>query len=295
MRILVLGLRRSGTTIFWQTLRQDRRLFCLNEPFNPYLREVPVEIPNRSRTEFIRVFRKDPQLFWRVFAPIGRIEELQEDLNDRQVAYFRYLLSQSEHVALDETRCHFKVPALRELAPDAVLVHLHRSPAAMASSHLIPSGSGGNRAGWLTKAYGQAGFWTRTDRFNNWGIEELVAQSPESLFGQRLREIGLDPDEVYGLPAVGKLMAYWRVNYERIEHDGARCFGDRFISVRFEDFCARPLEILKGIYEVAGDAPPALESARVHPPHPAHDPASSRWRELYALLGLPEDRLPTGA
>ncbi len=131
MRIFIVGLRRSGTTISWDTFRQDRRLLCYNEPFNPMLRGVPIEIPNRSRTEFIELFRRDSWAFWRHFAPIGRIEELQDDLSDWQVAYLRFLMSRAESICLDTTRCHFRLAALHEVVPDATVVHLFRSSAAL--------------------------------------------------------------------------------------------------------------------------------------------------------------------
>ena len=227
MRIFILGLRRSGTTIFWEMFRQDPELLALNEPFNPVMADLPIELPNRSRREFIRLFRQDPARFWSLFAPISAVEELHESLSDRQRAYFRFLLDQSPGIVLDATRVHFKLRDLVELAPDAVVVHLYRGPASFASSHLVPTGSGGSRGSRLHRAYGRLTFWNRDSRFNYWGIEEIVTRSPESLFAHRCREIGLDPPRVYALPAVGRVLAYWRVAYERLESTGPRRLGDR--------------------------------------------------------------------
>jgi hypothetical protein len=286
VRVFILGLRRSGTTIFWQTLRQDTALTCFNEPFNPLLRELPEEIPNGSRAEMIDVFRRDPEHFWQVFAPIGRIEELQEGMCDRQRSYLRFLLDSSGSVCFDTTRCHFKVAALAEEAPDAVVVHLKRHPAAMASSHLIPSGSGGRRASWLVKRYGEVGFWRRHDRFNNWGVEDLVGRHPDGLFGQRLRESGLDPAAVHRLPAVGKLLAYWKICSDRVDRDGRRLYGDRFLSVRFEEFCRQPQQVVEAIYHRAGVRPPDIDVARIHPPRPPHAPSHPMWDRLFDELGI---------
>lgn len=286
MRIIIAGLRRSGTTIFWQTLRQDEGLVCFNEPFNPLLRELPDEIPNHSRREMIDLFRRDPGTFWRVFAPIGRIEELQDGMSDRQRAYLRLLIAAGPRVCFDTTRCHFKIRELAEEAPDAVLVHLKRHPAAMASSHLIPSGSGGRQARWLVKRYGQLGFWSRHDRFNNWGAEDLVARRPESLFAERMSENGLDPEDVYRLPAVGKMLAYWKVCTDRVEEDGPRYFPNRFRSVWFEEFCRDPQRVVSEIYELGGERPPGIDASRVHAPHPPHEASSPRWSQLFERLGI---------
>jgi hypothetical protein len=293
LQLFILGLRRSGTTIFWQTFRQDSRLKSFNEPFNPVLSGMPVELPNGSRREFIEIFREDPARFWQLFAPISGVEELQSGLSDRQEAWFRFLLARTEAVSLDTTRCHFKLEALQRIAPDAVVVHLHRHPAAFASSHLIPSGSGGRRTGWLARRLGQQGFFSRHNRFHYWGIQSLVADDPASLFGQRAREIGMDPAQIYALPAVGRLLAFWRVAFEHAERDGRRIFGNRFVSLPFEDFCERPLETVKSIYAAGGMQAPQLDLSRVHPPSPAHRARDPRWKGLLEGAGLPTVGRPT--
>lgn len=287
MQIFILGLRRSGTTIFWEAFRRDRRLLCINEPFNPALYEIPAEIPNRSRREVIDLFRKDPKEFWRRFAPIGVTEELQEELSDRQAAYLRFLIG-SGSVCTDVTRCHFKLRALREIVPDATVVHLFRAPAAFASSHLIPSGSGGFRAGRLVRARGRLGFFTRGTRFDAWGMETLIGRHPESLFGRRLREIGMDPEAVLALPAVGRLLAFWRLAYETVERDAPRLFGDRFMSVSFEDFCREPRAAVERVYATAGSEPPdQLDFSRVHPARAPYRKDDPRWHRLLEQVGLP--------
>jgi hypothetical protein len=293
-RIFILGLRRSGTTIFWESFRSDPRLRCFNEPWNPVLRELPVEIPNRSRREFIELFRQDPRAFWRHFAPIELIEELQEDLSDRQVAYLRYLIDPFDAICIDETRCHFRLGALREAVPDATIVHLFRAPAAFATSHLIPTGSGGFRAGRLVRARGRMSFFSRDGRFNNWGMEELIGRHPESLFGLRLHEIGLDPAAVQALPAAGRLLAFWRLAFETVERDGPRLFGDRFLSVSFEGFCRTPREVVERVYAAAGMHAPPLDLTRIKPANRAYRAGDPRWHRLFEQVGLAESWLHDG-
>jgi hypothetical protein len=295
MRIFILGLRRSGTTIFWETFRQDPRLVCFNEPWNPMLRELPAELPNLSRRELIEVFRKDPGAFWRQFAPIGRSEELQDDFSDRQAAYLRYLIDPFAATCIDETRCHFRLGALAKLVPDATLVHLFRAPAAFATSHLVATGSGGRRAGRLALARDRVGFFTRGDRYNHWGMEELIGREPDSMFGLRLREIGVDPARVQALPAVGRLLAFWRLAYETIERDGPRHFGARFVRVSFERFCRSPREVVEEVYAAAGARAPELDLTRVRPASRAHRADDARWRRLFERVGLAESWLADSA
>jgi hypothetical protein len=132
------------------------------------------------------------------------------------------------------------------------------------------------------------GFFTRSGRYNRWGLEELIGRHPDSLFGLRLREVGLDPVAVYALPAVGRLLALWRVAHEAVEREGPRLFGDRFVSVAFEEFCREPQRTVGRIYAAAGSQAPALELSRIRPAKGAYRPRDPRWRPLFERIGLAE-------
>lgn len=286
IKLIIAGLRRSGTTIFWECFRQDPRLLCYDEPFNELLHVLPARTGLKAPQEFLRLVEKEPLAFWERFAPIHFSDELREGLSDRQADYLRFLAGSGERVAIDVTRCQFKLRALHDLAPQAVLVHLHRSPESLATSHLLPSSQG-----WRGKArqlLNRRRFWSRGGRYDYWSFESIVGRSPRSLFGRRLEEIGLDPAEVYRLPAVGRLLAFWRVNYERAERDGARHFGERFVSQRFDDFCRRPRPALERIYDLLGMDAPDLDLSRVHAPHGPYRAGSEEWTRYGRLLGLPE-------
>jgi hypothetical protein len=287
VKLFILGLRRSGTTIFWETLRQDSRFTCYDEPFNPLLRELPAEHPKRTRRELIALFDRDPEKFWQIFAPIGRIQELQEGFSDRQFAYLRFLLSSGENVVLDTTRCHYKMDALAQVAPDAYVVHLYRPAAQFATSHLAPSSTG--PAAVFRERYARARFWSRGSRYNYYGIEDLIGTSPRSLFGQRLAEAGLDPEAVYRLPAAGRLIAYWKIHYDRLERCGPKLFPGRFYSLPFGHFCANPEQIVRKIYQLIEIDPVALSVENVHPAKPAHAAGDPRWRELARAVGLGDE------
>lgn len=301
MRLIILGLRRSGTTIFWSTFRQDQRFRCYNEPFNSVIRHIgdPEWHNLVTYRELRELYEKDPWTFWDKYRAIPRMEEIQEGFSDKQREYFEYLLASSEHTAFDTTRCHFKIAALHNVAPDAVVVHLYRPPYSHVTSVIRPSTSLLNREPdrfkrSLRKLRRAARnlivrkrFWSLETNYHNWGLEEIIGRSPNSPFGYRLREIGLNPEEVYAMPLVGKLLAFWRVNYEKVEQDAPRYYGDRFISVNFDEFCLKPQIIVSRIYDMLGSQPPNLDFRTIHPPHGPYQQYRPEWGHYNKRLGLP--------
>jgi hypothetical protein len=286
IKLIIVGLRRSGTTIYWETFRQDERLLCYDEPFNRYLRVLPAATGLKAPEEFIRLVERDPQLFWEKFAPIPYGEELREGLSDGQLDYLRYLGDSGESVVLDTTRCQFKIGALRSAAPDAILVHLYRPPPSHISSHMLPSAPGWR--GTIRKLARRRGFWKRRGNYNGWGFETIIEDAGRSEFVEALREIGLEPERVESQPAVAKLLAFWSINYQRAERDGRRHFGARFISQSFDSFCREPREAMARAYELLGMPLPQFDFDGIHPPHGPHDPLSPLWNKYSELLRLPE-------
>lgn len=285
VKLIIAGLRRSGTTIFWETVRQDRRLRCYDEPFNPNLSVLPGTTGLKAPEEFVDLLEQDPDRFWESYTPIHFSDELRHGLSDRHRDWFRFLAESGEAVMMDVTRCTFKLEALAELAPDAVLVHLYRPAAGLATSHLLPSAAG--RRGKVRQRMHRAGFWTRTDRYNGWSFESILSEPRGSLFGKRLREIGLDPETVHGLPAVGKLLAYWKVCFEQVESVGPRCFGGRFVSQSFDAFCRDPGEAMARVYAALDMPLPDVDYGRIRPAAKPHDADSPQWDRFAGLLGLP--------
>ncbi len=285
-KLIIIGLRRSGTTIFWETFRQDRRLLCYDEPFNPWLRFLPGGQGLKHPQEFQELLKEDYLDFWMKYNPIDPTDELREGLSDRHGEYLSYLLDRGTDVAIDVTRCNFKIEALHRLAPDSVCVHLYRPPESHVSSHMIPSGFQGLRKK-VRRIRSTSDFWTRPDNFDNWQLETVIGQTAESVFGLRLREIGMDPDEVFRMPAVGKLMAFWRVNFERAESDGTHYFGNRFVSQSFDEFCVEPEQALERIYRAMDMPMPEFDLSRIHAPNGPHQEDSDRWGRLREQVGLP--------
>lgn len=304
MVIYILGLRRSGTTAFWQTCCQDERFMGFNEPFNPVLRRVGDDAWVRSHTDY-RQFRalydQDPAVFWDRYAPIDRHGELQDGLSDKQRAYLDWLVAQNEHVVMDITRAHFKLESLHAANPDALLVHLYRPPANWVTSIVLPSTghlalrSPGRHLAHrvrfdLRRIRDERTFWSKTSSYDFKGFEDLVGSGPGSAFGVRLREAGIDPDDVYAMPTVGKLLAFWKLHYDHLEHQGRALFGDRFVSVNFNDFCREPGAVLASLYAQAGLDSPIFDVAGIRPPPPPFAREDPRWAAYAERLQLPSLR-----
>jgi hypothetical protein len=286
--IVVLGLRRSGTTIFWRTFRRDARLLCFDEPFNPRLSSVGEVDPKGTWGEFLRLRQGSPE-FERRRAPIEPAEELEDGLTAVQSSYLDWLLDQRDAVLCDLVRCSFKVEALHEVAPSAVLVHLHRSPEAFASSHLLPSG-GAWRRRLLNRIWRRPSFWHRRRDYNRWRIEELIGRDSSTAFGRRLARHGYDPKIVYAQPAVARLLAYWTIGFEATEHAGRKLYGDRFVSLRFEDFCRDPHAVVTRVYDAAGLAAPDALYDHLRPATGPFRPQDGRWDKFFARMGMEETR-----
>lgn len=277
----IIGLRRSGTTVFWRWFRQDPRFTCFDEPFSEQLLALPADHPKRIWAEFRVAVHDDPDGFWQRYAPIHRADELQEHLTAEQRTYLTWLLERGERTVLDLTRCHLKLRELAALAPDATVLHLVRDERAFASSHLVPSRT--DPIGRLRAVAHRRTFWTRRTGFDFWGMEALIGTAPQSHFGRLLTADGFDASGFYQLPAVGKLLVVHRFFTRRADVVGRATFGERFARVAFEDFAARPAGCVADACQRVGIEPPVSDgSVAVQEASSGHRPDDVRWRQITA-------------
>jgi hypothetical protein len=285
--IVILALRRSGTTALWRLFRQNAAYSCFDEPFSRLLVKLPRENVKGVRREFIELFNRDPAQFRGIYAPILRGEETAPGMTDSQAAYLRFLLCGGPTV-IDVTRCHPKIAELHREMPGAVFVHQYRRPAAFASSHLLPSERAdflGVRSFWDRRV-----FFTRTRGFNRWGMEELLrkphAETTRRLLGAE--GVKLPPD---GSPAVALLLAHWLGCHRLAEREGPRLFGSRFVSLGFEEFCGNPKKFLNDIYRLAEAEPFETDFSDIRNPGSPFQPEDPRWRSLAAEVGFSREEI----
>jgi hypothetical protein len=273
MNVFILGLRRSGTTIFWETLRQDKRFIAYDEPFNPLLVDLPLQNRKQTRDELIKVYQKDPVAFQQNFAPIPLEEEFQPGLTEAQANYLKWLLQHSDKPKIiDFTRCTFKIEALHQVDPDAVLVHLHREAGAFATSHLIPSRSRQKLPlhVHLRDWYRRASFFTRQGDFNAYGYETLYSLHDGDLWSLKKSAAALE-----------KLLVISKTSSEVVTRDGLDKFQSRFVSICFEEFTANPLECVEKIMALTSIDISNLNFESVRRASLRYLNDSSRWDNLY--------------
>jgi hypothetical protein len=288
MRIFLIGLRRSGTTAFFDLFRQDARLTCFDEPFNPMIRDIPARDEWGTKAEYIRVYDDAPDRFWHKYAYIDGLDEIREGLSPHQADWLRHLFESAPATFMDFTRLHFKLDALHRLAPDAVLVHLHRTPAAFATSHILPSPlKFGRRLKYLRR---KQRFWKTRKKYNTWGMETIIGRSAQSACAQKFAEAGLDPAAIYGANAATRLVAFWRLAFDIARADGARLFGGNYVQVPFERFTRNPAGYMDAIYERTGETPPAFDYGRLRPAKAVAFAGHPGWHEAGAIAGLDPER-----
>lgn len=290
-RVLIVGLRRSGTTVFWRWFRADSAWRCYDEPFSEQLLRLPQEHEKVIWSEFIHLHEQNPAGFWDNYAPIHRADEFRSDLTDRQTRYLDWLMTQHDRTIIDTTRCHLKLAHIAENTAVDAVVHLHRSRRGFVTSHMLPNRT--DLLGRLRKQIRKSSFFTRTRDYDGWGMEMLAGRAPGSPLWLLLDQAGYASSGMYDLPGAGRLMVLWDFFSRTAEASGRSQFPGRFVSVRFEDFTASPSTVA-GEISAALDLPvppsvtrPEIRSAAV--PHASDD---ERWETLERQV---ESLLPDGA
>lgn len=289
--IYILGLRRSGTTVFWNAFKRVSSATCFDEPFNPLHIQLPQPHVKKTNLELVDLLQQDAPSFWKAFAPISSIQELNKEFEPAQATYLRFLINQNEHTVIDSTRCQFKIAALKNLLPDdSLVIHLHRSPAGFAGSHLIPNFPNTKWRNLLAIRTARKMFWNMDAPYNSWQMEEIIGRFDNSPFAVLHGFEEFFGIQISALSSIEKLLAYWRYAFETVERDGRDVFGDHFVSVSYDSFCANPKKII-GEMSVKTRVPIDLDAElpRIHSPKPIYDRMNSKWDQSFKRVGLHAD------
>jgi glycosyltransferase involved in cell wall biosynthesis len=246
--VFIIGLKRSGTTIFWKTFRGDNRFVCFDEPFRPHLRAY-VENGINDKKGTMDEYLTRPRLTKNHWSCIQPYEEQIAKFLGHQVLYLKEMLNTSENVCIDFVRCHSKMTHLRKIAPDALIIHLVRDPRAFVTSHLKPYQK------WLSPKLPED-FFAYDGWFDFWQYQTLA-----NILGFK----GFAHEQ---------LMQIWNHFTRLVE------MQQPDLTIQFENFATKPDSTIQQVYEFLEMEYHQLDFLPVHPPNPPYGLEDSRWEDV---------------
>lgn len=286
MTLILQGMRRSGTTIVYDSLSQDPSFTLWYEPLAAAVKPAvgggsgardvdPFEGLRAARQEFLAAGGLSDPAPLNLGGPRDAALEFDREFPALVADYLRFLLDRPGPVAAKFTRIYAKVPAVARMFPTAGFVHLVRDPRAVVASYLFGKGRHyENRFGSPDVFFSH-----RSDRtaWSSYPISELVRREYAS-------ESLPEPTDLE------RILLVWRFTYERVKLDAARSYGERAIRLRHEDFCTDPAGELARLYALDGRTPPAevvsWSQANVRPPGPIHAVGDPRWRKAFERMRM---------
>lgn len=216
--LFIVGLPRSGSTVFYNTLALHPRVAWISQTSKKFPRSLLLtRIYSR-----VRLDRRPTEghRIWRRFAPRDDDVLTRADATEVHRRFYRRLVDVHERLT-GRDRFLSKYPRnvlrmdwLDAIFPDALFLHLIRDGRAVARSTLEMRDRHGGRDRW-------------------WGARP-----------REWRELDrLDP-----LEAVSR---QWKVTIEHARRSAAAFTEGRYIEIRYEDFCERPVETLVKVGEWA--------------------------------------------
>lgn len=285
--VIIHGLRRSGTTILWETLRTCGQYRCYDEPLHPRLAEGHRSNHKGTWTEFADLL-EDGVLVPQCIAPL---EELDRESRPAQIAWLGALCRSSEQVVMDIVRGWNRIPELHAECGDVLNVHLVRDPFSWAAAHLLPSGHPTARHR-IANIYRRVSFFSRRGFFDNYQYQTIIHAALEQDHPV-VSHVALTNDDLRQQPAHVKLLAFWW---------GANCTisrrmqaaGSARVTVTLDEFSRNPQIEMARILRAADSPNLEVSTACVRVGRPAYGQTSAHWRRAVRTLGLPASILEPG-
>lgn len=290
MNLFIQGMRRSGTTIAFDLLLEDRRFDCYYEPLakageayggGSGVREADLfESVRQARREFMehRLSLGDPHLL-NYGAPRNPVLEFEPSLPEYVEEYINFMCERSENAVIKFTRMAYKVETLRRIDPNAHFVHIVRDPRAVATSYLYGKNQR-NRKKFNEKDLFFKRCSTRLP-WSSYAFSEILLNSGNYSY----------LDELYDFE---RILLIWK-DLARVTHEsGLKYFEDRYHLLRHEDLMRDAKGYMAALYEGFGWQLPK-ETAKwaddyVRYDLRVHDPAHPAWVESIQRFEM-EDQL----
>lgn len=235
--LIIVGLRRSGTTIVWETFRQDKRFLCFDEPYNFQVKSHCEQLKNSGKITFCEYLR-NRNIVIQKHASIDLNQETDEYLTEHQKEYFKMLLSLNNNVCIDFTRCMLKIDELRKLNDNLFIVLLVRDWKAWVTSQLRPNNP-----------------LEYQGSFNRWGYEQIVYY------------LGIEKKDV----VYKTLLTLWKLFIKCAMASKIDYVLD------FELFCNNPEVKVKNIYDYLNLDYKELDYSKIHKANQAFQKNDKRW------------------
>lgn len=269
--LLVQGVFRSGTTVLFRTLRRDERLTCFYEPLHPdvldHAREANAARPTHPKSSLYSEYAS--------FLDLDTLENATRphwlDTDDRTPAlkpYLDRLAEAGNETLLQFNRAFWMVPRLAEAFPESTFVHLVRDPRSVVWSQLTTASGTRVRMDWpvlgrrlpfssgaLHRVFSEHAFFGayHLDDYFERGLHLLEHGQRDAVLRQTLQRL----EGVRAAKPYVKALALWGAQVEACQRHARTAFGDRFLWLRYEDFCQAPCESLQLIYALQDRPLPA--------------------------------------
>ncbi|WP_147127718.1 hypothetical protein [Shimia ponticola] len=282
--VIISGLRRSGTTIFWGVLASHPEACAIDEPFHPALAAGARENKKGTWDDLAPLLVPEGQITPQAIAPV---EELSPTLGTRRTDYLVSLVNSRPQTVTDVVRCWAMGADLRAQLPEAAYVHLVRGVQGWVQGHLMPTGP----ASWrkrLADAYRRTSFFQRRGFFDNYHYQTIIRaalQQDHPIW----RHSHMRPSELLAAPAYMQLMAFWWCANLEIYRDFVVQNPEApALLTTLEDFSRDPGETLSQLGTISGWSAHDYPLSRVRALRPAYRSTASAWGKAAEKIGIPQ-------
>ena len=143
MKIILFGLRRSGTSLAFNIFRINKKLCCFYEPLHPNLvSKGGLSCLDRDKKGVYSEYKAVKEELTKQHEGLGApeydvVEEfICNNLTNRHFAYLNFLFDFAENVLIQPVRLNYQLYQLRERFPDAIFVWVVRQPGGFINSVL---------------------------------------------------------------------------------------------------------------------------------------------------------------